>query len=159
MLSHAREVRRGRLRVSASIVGYHFLLPVIPDFLTRYPEAELDINFSDRTVDLIDERVDVAIRSGDLPDSRLVSRPLNPFRLLLFASPTYLARHGTPLVARDPERHATIRFRHPDSGKLLDWRMLQSAADADTRLRTVRLQQDGGGAGRHVAGCGNRMHA
>jgi DNA-binding transcriptional LysR family regulator len=137
MLSHTREVPRGRLRVSAPIVGYHFLLPIIPDFLARYPEVELDINFSDRTVDLIDEGVDVAIRSGDLPDSRLVSKPLNVFRLLLCASPGYLARHGTPLVVRDLERHATVRFRHPDSGKLLDWPMLQSAADADTRLRTV----------------------
>jgi DNA-binding transcriptional LysR family regulator len=137
MLSHAREVPRGRLRVSAPIVGYHFLLPVIPDFLARYPEVELDINFTDRTIDLIQEGVDVAIRSGDLLDSRLVSRPLNPFRLLLCASPTYLTRHGTPLVARDLERHAAIRFRHPSSGKLLDWPMLQSTADAETLLRTV----------------------
>jgi DNA-binding transcriptional LysR family regulator len=138
MLSHAREVPRGRLRVSAPIVGYHFLLPVIPDFLARYPEVELDINFSDRTVDLIDEGVDVAIRSGDLPDSRLVSRPLSFFRLLLCASPAYLAQHGTPRVAHDLERHATIRFRHPDTGKLLDWPMLlQPPVNADTRLRTV----------------------
>ncbi len=137
LLSHAREIPRGRLRVSAPIVGYHFLLPVIPGFLARYPDVELDINFSDRTVDLIDEGVDVAIRSGDLPDSRLVSRPLNRFRLLLCASPAYLARRGTPSVVRDLEQHATIRFRHPDSGKLLDWPMLRSAADAHTRLRTV----------------------
>ena len=137
MLSHAREVPRGRLRVSPPIVGHHFLLPVIPDFLARCPEVELDINFTDRTVDLIDEGIDVAIRSGDLPDSRLVSQPLNPFRLLLCASPSYLTRHGTPLVTRDLERHATIRFRHPNSGKLLDWPMLQSAADAETRLRTA----------------------
>ena len=137
MLSHAKQVPRGRLRVSAPIVGYHFLLPVIPSFVARYPEVELDINFTDRSVDLIDEGVDVAIRSGDLPDSRLVSRPLNRFRLLLCASPAYLAGHGTPLVARDLERHATIRFRHPSSGKLLEWPMLQVTSDADVRLRTV----------------------
>jgi len=137
MLSQAREVPRGRLRVSAPIVGYKFLMPAIPGFLARYPAVELDINFSDRSVDLIAEGVDVAIRSGDLPDSRLVSRPLNGFRLLLCASPAYLARHGTPKVARDLERHATIRFRHPDSGKVLDWPMLHAAADAMPRLRTV----------------------
>ncbi|MGJ7528705.1 LysR family transcriptional regulator [Variovorax sp. GB1P17] len=137
MLSHVQEAPRGRLRVSAPIVGYHFLLPVIPDFVALYPEVELDINFTDRTVDLIDESVDVAIRSGDLPDSRLVSRPLNPFRLLLCASPDYLRQHGTPRVVSDLERHATVRFRHPNSGKLLEWPMLQSTADAETRLRTV----------------------
>jgi len=137
-LSNARETPRGRLRVSAPIVGHHFLLPVIPSFVARHPEVELDIHFTDRNVDLIDEGIDVAIRSGDLPDSRLVSRPLNHFRLLLCASPDYLARHGTPMVVRDLEQHATIRFRHPSSGKLLDWPMLEkSAIDSQTRLRTV----------------------
>lgn len=137
MLSHAREEPRGRLRVSAPIVGYHFLLPVIPDFVARFPAVELDIVFTDRTVDLIDEGVDVAIRSGDLPDSRLVSVPLNSFRLLLCASPSYLAHYGTPLVVHDLERHTAVRFRHPNSGKLLDWPMLQPAADAELRPRTV----------------------
>jgi len=137
MLSHAREVPRGRLRVCAPIVGYHFLLPVIPDFLARYPDVELDINFSDRTIDLIDDGVDVAIRSGELPDSRLVSRPLHPFRLLLCASPAYLRRHGSPLVLRDLERHSAIRFRHPNSGKLLDWPLLDAAGDTEARPRTV----------------------
>jgi len=137
-LSNARETPRGRLRVSAPIVGHHFLLPVIPSFVARHPEVELDIHFTDRNVDLIDEGIDVAIRSGDLPDSRLVSRPLNLFRLLLCASAEYLARHGTPLAVRDLEQHATIRFRHPSSGKLLDWPMLEtSTVDHQTRLRTV----------------------
>lgn len=137
MLTHERDLPRGRLRVSAPIVGYHFLLPLLPDFVALYPEVELDIDFTDRTVDLIDEGVDVAIRSGELPDSRLACRPLNEFRLLLCASPAYLARHGTPVVPRDLARHATVRFRHPNSGKLLDWPMLQSTPEADIPLRTV----------------------
>jgi len=137
MLVRTREAPRGRLRVSAPIVGHHFLMPLIPDFLARYPEVELDINFTDRSVDLIEESIDIAIRSGDLPDSRLVSRPLQPFRLLLCASPAYLARHGTPKQVRELEGHASIRFRHPNTGKLLDWPMLQATPDIDARLRTV----------------------
>jgi DNA-binding transcriptional LysR family regulator len=137
MLSQAKELPRGRLRVSAPIVGYHFLLPLLPGFLARYPEVELDINFTDRTVDLIAEGVDVAIRSGDLPDSRLVSRPLNGFRLLLCASPAYLECHGTPLGVRDLDGRATVRFRHPDSGKLAAWPMLSQLSEAMPRLRTV----------------------
>ncbi|AOG25201.1 LysR family transcriptional regulator [Acidovorax sp. RAC01] len=137
MLSLSREVPRGRLRVSAPIVGYHFLIPLVPEFLARYPEVELDISFSDRAVDLIDEGIDVAIRSGDLRDSRLVSRPLQRFRLLLCAAPDYLARHGTPVAIRDLEQHACVRFRHPDSGKLLDWPWHEAAASAEPHLRTV----------------------
>lgn len=137
MLSQARAVPRGRLRVSAPVVGHHLLLPLLPDFAARHPEIELDILFTDRSVDLIEEGIDVAIRSGDLPDSRLVSRPLGRFRLLLCASPAYLQRMGRPQQVRDLAHHATVRFRHPDSGKLLDWPMLPAAADADFRLRTV----------------------
>ncbi len=135
MLSQSREAPRGRLRVGAPIVGYQFLLPLLPGFLSLHPEVELDIHFSDRHVDLIDEGIDVAIRSGELPDSRLVSRPLQSFRLLLCASPGYLARHGGPASAADLPRHAAVRFRHPDSGKLLDWPL--PSPDINPRLRTV----------------------
>lgn len=137
MLSRARETPRGRLRVSAPIVGYHFLLPLIPDFVARHGEVELDINFSDRAVDLIDEGIDVAIRSGELPDSRLVSRPLQPFQLLLCASPDYLERHGTPEAASELPRHRAVRFRHPDTGKLLDWPLVPLPPGSHRHPRTV----------------------
>jgi DNA-binding transcriptional LysR family regulator len=137
ILSQSREAPRGRLRVSAPIVGYHFLIPLVPGFLAQHPEVELDINFSDRAVDLIEEGIDVAIRSGDLRDSRLVSRPLQAFRLLLCAAPAYLAQHGTPLAVHDMARHACVRFRHPDSGKLLDWPWREMGAGPEPRLRTV----------------------
>lgn len=128
MLQHSRAVPSGRLRVSAPIVGYHFLMPLVSAFLERHPAVELDINYTDRTVDLIDERMDVAIRSGDLPDSRLVSVPLQAFTLGLWASPEYLARWGEPRALSDLAHHRTVRFRHPDTGKLLDWPVLDPAA-------------------------------
>ena len=137
MLSLSRETPRGKLRVSAPIVGYHFLIPLVPEFLARYPEVELDITFSDGVIDLIDEGIDVAIRSGDLRDSRLVSRPLQTFRLLLCAAPSYLERHGAPAGLRDLAQHACVRFRHPDSGKLLDWPWREDLAGDEPRLRTV----------------------
>ena len=138
MLSLSRQAPRGRLRVSAPVVGYHFLLPVLPTFLELYPEVELDVHFSDRAVDLIEDGVDVAIRSGDLRDSRLVSRPLQAFRLLLCAAPRYLERHGVPASVQDLQQHVCVRFRHPDSGKLLDWPVSgEAAAGAELRLRTV----------------------
>lgn len=127
LLSQASEVPRGRLRVSAPIVGHHFLLPVIPDFVARYPDVELDVHFTDRSVDLIEEGIDVAIRSGELPDSRLVSRPLQAFRLLLCASPAYIARRGEPAGMADLPAHSAVRFRHPNTGKLLDWPMLDAS--------------------------------
>lgn len=137
MVMQARESPRGRLRVSAPIISYHFLLPLIPDFHARHPDVQLDIDFNDRIVDLIDEGIDVAIRSGALPDSRLVSRPLQAFRLLLCAAPAYLARHGTPRTARDLAQHAGVRFRYPNSGKLQAWPLPPADMDTDLRVGTA----------------------
>lgn len=120
-LSHAAGTPRGRLRISAPIVTYHLLLPLLPEFLERHPDVELDVDFNDRIVDLIDEGVDIAIRSGDLPDSRMVSLPLRHFRLLLCASPSYLRERGEPLRASDLAAHDGIRFRYPNTGRLLEW--------------------------------------
>jgi DNA-binding transcriptional LysR family regulator len=136
-LARAMEVPRGRLRLSAPIVSYHLLLPVLPDFVARYPEIELDIDFNDRIVDMIEEGVDVAIRSGDLPDSRLMARALRPFQLLLCASPAYLERHGVPEHPRDLDRHLAIRFRFPNSGKLQDWPLTLPPGEPELRTRTI----------------------
>ncbi|QPC91187.1 LysR family transcriptional regulator [Mesorhizobium sp. INR15] len=135
MLSRTRETPRGRLRVSTPIVTYHMLLPVLPDFMARYPEIEVDIDFNDHIVDVIEEGVDVAIRSGDLPDSRLVARPLAPFRLHLCAAPSYLARHGIPQTPQDLAGHLSIRFRFPNSGKLQGWPLV--GTDVEPQVRSV----------------------
>ena len=137
MLSQARQAPRGRLRVSAPIVGYHFLMPLMPGFLERHPGVELDLRFTDRAIDLIDEGIDVALRSGTLPDSRLVSRPLQHYRLLLCASPAYLSRHGVPQALPALTQHAAVRFRHPGTGKLLEWPLLASEGAACPEPRTV----------------------
>lgn len=137
MLAKTAETPRGRLRVSTPIVSYHFLMPVLPDFVTRYPQIELDLDFSDRIVDLIDEGADIAIRSGALPDSRLIARPLRPFRMLLCAAPAYLDRHGTPACLRDLDRHLAIRFRYPNSGRLQPWPFGLAVSEPEPRPRTA----------------------
>ena len=137
MLVRTMDAPRGRLRISTPIVSYHLLLPVLPDFMTRYPEIEVDLDFNDRLVDLIDEGVDVAIRSGELPDSRLMARTLRPFQMLLCAAPSYLERHGTPNCPRDLDGHLGIRFRYPNSGKIQAWPLTLPAGEPDLRSRTV----------------------
>jgi len=135
MLSQAAGRPRGRLRISVPIVTYHLLLPLLPEFLERHPEVELDIDFNDRLVDLIDEGIDIAIRSGDLPDSRLVSLPLWHYRSLLCASPDYLARRGIPARVEDLDRHDGIHFRFPNSRRLLEWPLGMDAEAPALRLR------------------------
>ncbi len=137
MLSQTLEVPRGRLRVSVPLISYHFLLPVLREFIVDYPEIELDIDFNDRIVDLISERIDVAIRSGDLPDSRLMARSIGKFQLLLCAAPEYLLRQGVPTCPRDLDQHVGIRFRYPNAGGLQDWPISLASGEPDWRVRTA----------------------
>ena len=121
MMQDAVSTPRGRLRVSLPTIGYRFLLPMLPDFQARYPDIELDLDFNDRLVDVIDEGVDVAIRSGELVDSRLVARRLGPFRFLLVASPAYLAARGVPRVPADLAHHACLRYKFSTGGRFEEW--------------------------------------
>ncbi|MEL4072982.1 LysR substrate-binding domain-containing protein [Ochrobactrum sp. GPK 3] len=127
MLSDATRTPRGRLRVSVPTIGYRFFLPVIPEFRRRYPDIDLDIDFNDRLVDVVEEGLDAVIRSGALSDSSLMSRRLGSFGFVLCASPTYLERSGTPQSPNELEQHDCLRFRFPTSGKLQVWQL----TDAD----------------------------
>lgn len=135
-LTGTRQAPRGRLRVSAPVVSYHFLWPVLPEFMALHPEVELDIDFNDRIVDLIEDRIDVAIRSGDLGDSRMITRILRPYRLLLCAAPAYLEKHGVPALPSDLDGHLGLRFRFPNSGRLQDWPL---SGDQELRVRTALI--------------------
>jgi DNA-binding transcriptional LysR family regulator len=120
-LSKAKGVPCGRLKISVPAIGYRLLLPVIPQFRREYPEIELDIDFSDRMVDIINEGFDAVIRGGPLPDSTLTARPLGPYRFIVCASPTYFVERGEPKNSRDLENHVCLRFKYPSNGKLQEW--------------------------------------
>jgi len=100
---------RGKLRINANVpVGTQILLPLMPAFCALYPAVAVDISLTDKVVDLVEERTDVALRSGPLKNSRLMARKLGETRLLLVAAPGYLARHGTPSVPADLETHERL---------------------------------------------------
>lgn len=86
---------RGKLRVSLPLVGM-LMMPTLCAFMRHYPEVELDLDFTDRLVDVIDEGFDAVVRAGEVSDSRLMTRTLGTFRFRLVAAPDYLARRGTP---------------------------------------------------------------
>ena len=103
----------GRLRVNSNVpVGTHLLLPIVPAFLACHPQVSLDIALTDRVVDLLEDRTDVALRSGPLKSSRLVARKLGQTRLMVVASPAYLARVGTPRTPADLANHNCLAFSY-----------------------------------------------
>ncbi|XAH25639.1 LysR family transcriptional regulator [Xylophilus sp. GW821-FHT01B05] len=119
-LSHTAGAPRGRLRVSLPLVSA-LLLPVLADFMAAYPEIELDLDFTDRLVDVVEEGFDAVVRTGEPADSRLSARRLGSFSQVLVASPAYLAARGAPAQPADLAGHACLHYRFPNSGKLEVW--------------------------------------
>jgi len=131
----AIELPRGRLRVSLPLAS-GLLLPLICDFMEQYSDVELDLNFTNRNVDLIEEGFDLAIRVGALDDSRLMARRCTAFRLILVASPEYIARRGRPNKASDLSNHDCLHFRFVRSGKVFNWPISPVPGAPDIRLPT-----------------------
>lgn len=106
-----RSTPRGTLRISAPVsFGSLRLAPAMTDYLEMYPDVSLDLSLSDRVVDLVEDGFDAAIRIADDIDPGLVARPLQPYRMMLCASPAYLARAGTPRTPADLAQHACLDF-------------------------------------------------
>ena len=105
----------GLLRVTASAAfGQVCLMPVLPDFLRAYPDLKVDMMLSDARLDLLAERIDVAVRLGPLHDSSFVATKLFDSRYRVCASPDYLDRFGTPETPEDLENHDCIRLDLPN---------------------------------------------
>ena len=108
---------RGRLRLTAPLTfGTLRLVPALNDFARAYPQIDLDVSFTDRMVNLVDEGFDAAIRAGRVADSSLIARKLCDMQTLLVAAPAYLATHGTPSHPADLTGHSAIidsNFRDP----------------------------------------------
>ncbi|MER8632908.1 LysR family transcriptional regulator [Mesorhizobium opportunistum] len=102
---------RGRLRVNTYVpFGVHRLIPLLPRFLERYPEISVDLVLTDSVIDLMAERADVAIRAGQLGESRLVARKLGQSPMVVVAAPSYLGAYGTPRLPAELDRHNRLAF-------------------------------------------------
>lgn len=118
----ARAEPSGTLRIAASLpIGLHIIAPALPRFRKLHPKVTIDLRLSDHIVDLIEESVDLAVRIGDLADSRLISRRLSPHRLCCYAAPDYLAKHDAPTHPDDLADHDTINLRYQSTGQMFRW--------------------------------------
>ncbi|PJI85980.1 DNA-binding transcriptional LysR family regulator [Yoonia maricola] len=111
---------KGHLRIEVQgTLARHFLMPGLPDFLSRYPEIEISISERDRWVDLVEEGVDCAVRWGELPDSDLIVRPLGMAKRITCASPRYLENFGEPTSLSDLEIHKMVGIWPMTTGAVL----------------------------------------
>lgn len=132
-ISQASAAPRGRLRVSLPLVSA-LMLPVLSDFMQAYPQIELDLDFTDRVVDVIDEGFDAVVRIGEPGDSRLVARKLGTFRWRVVGSPAYFERRGTPKTPADLLDHTCLHYRYPSTGRLESWALRRAKGEPELAL-------------------------
>jgi DNA-binding transcriptional LysR family regulator len=103
---------RGVLRVTAPVIfSSMHLAPALQSFLERHEQVQVELDASDRVVDLVEEAVDLAIRITDQPTPTMVARRIAPVRWVTCASPAYLKRHGMPQTPQDPQHHQCLLYQ------------------------------------------------
>jgi DNA-binding transcriptional LysR family regulator len=104
---------RGTLRVSAPVsFAISHMAGLVTDFQARYPAVDIDLQLNDRKVDIVEEGFDIALRIGHLKSSSLIARRIAPVRIVLCASPAYLARYGTPQTPGELKGHRYLRYSY-----------------------------------------------
>ena len=127
LAAHEEEIKaeteepRGLLKINLPVsYGRLYVQPLIPEFCARYPSLDIEVNYDDAYVDIIEHGYDVSVRSGTLQDKRLVARQLSAMDFVTIAQPGFLAKYG---IKRLTEQNATslpwLRFRFKQSGKLM----------------------------------------
>ncbi|SFC13395.1 LysR family transcriptional regulator [Massilia yuzhufengensis] len=143
-----RSAPSGLVRVNAATPALdHLLAPLVPEFLEAYPLVQLELVSGETYVDLIEERADMAIRIGALPDSTLNARRLGSTHLRVLAAPAYIARYGAPLDVEALKAHRTLGFTAPVS--LNTWPLQHAGGEGWTVTPTVLASS--GETVRHLA--------
>jgi DNA-binding transcriptional LysR family regulator len=135
----------GSLRVSTPIsFGLRFVTGIVADLASEHPKLAIDFQLEDRTVDVVAERFDLALRIGRLPDSSLVAQKVGASRRLAVASPGYVARHGVPMDPTALRDHECLRYTHQ---REVDTWVFDEADGGEWRVRiSGRLQSNHGDA-------------
>jgi DNA-binding transcriptional LysR family regulator len=138
----------GLVRVNAATPALdHLLAPLVPAFLDAYPLVQLELTSGETVVDLIEERADLAIRIGTLPDSTLNARRLGGSRVRVLAAPGYLERHGRPGNVAELARHRLLGFSKPAT--LNTWPLAHAGGEGYTIAPVVTASS--GETVRHLA--------
>ncbi|PTL80529.1 LysR family transcriptional regulator [Vitiosangium sp. GDMCC 1.1324] len=131
----------GLLRVTTPLT-FSFLGPIVAEFMKRYPEVQLELVCTDRTVDLMEEGFDLAVRAGRLADSSLVARRLGSIERVVMAAPSYLAARGTPRTPKDLEKHDCLLFGAGQEGNVWTLHSGNRSVEIPIRARLVVNEPD-----------------
>ncbi len=132
-----KDLPSGTLRVAcAHFTAMHIIVPVLPDLLQRYPQLRIELDVNNHPVSLVGERIDVAIRITDNPESGMIARRLGECRSVLCASPHYLASRGVPVQLEDLSRHNCLHYSF-FAGQ--SWRFFDARRGSRSRRRSAAI--------------------
>lgn len=136
---------RGRLRIDMSpSLAMIVLIPALREFHERYPEIQIDLGVTDRTIDLVSENVDCVIRAGTITDRSLIARRIAEFQFISCATPGYIARHGEPTHPSDLEKnHTVIGYFSSPSQKPFPFTFQRGAETIEISGRYIVAVNDG----------------
>ena len=142
-VSSSRAVPKGLLRVNATLgFGRTSIAPLVSAFALKYPEVELQLQLTDRAINLVEEAYDLGIRFGELPDTRLSARKIMSNRRFLCASPAYLKQAGIPATPEELARHRCILHRQNDDA-YATWRLSKGRKSEAVKVRGSLSSNDG----------------
>ncbi|MBA4789951.1 MAG: LysR family transcriptional regulator [Rhizobiales bacterium] len=136
---------RGRLRVDISAsLALLVLIPAMPDFFSRYPDIQVDLGVTDRSVDLVGENVDCVVRGGDLIDPSLIARRVGEIHMITVAAPSYLARYGEPAHPMDLEEDfPAVRYFNAGTGRILPLEFIRDGETLEPAARYMIAVNEG----------------
>lgn len=138
---------RGQLAIAAPpAFGSFHIAPIVADFMAAYPQVQVRLHLVDREVDLLEDNIDIAVTVGELEDSSYIARKLGQVRMLVCASPDYLAAHGRPRRPEDLVRHDCLIYSTSSPNLQADWQFRRHG-----ELFEVRVQ------GQFVCNVGNAL--
>jgi len=142
-VSSSRGVPKGVLRVNATFgFGRRHITPAIAAFVQRYPEVEVQLELTDRAINLADKAFDIGIWFGTVPDSRMVARKIVANKRLLCAAPAYLTKAGAPAVPRDLQTHQCIVLRESEAA-YGTWHLMRGSKQETVKVRGNLSTNDG----------------
>ena len=132
----ARSKPRGHLRIDVGgSTARDVLIPLLPDFLARYPDIRIDLGVSDRSVDLISDNVDCVIRGGALDTSSLVARVIGQATMVTCASPEYLRHNGIPAYPEELRNgHRLVSYLSPQNGRAVPFRFERDGERSELKI-------------------------
>jgi DNA-binding transcriptional LysR family regulator len=136
---------RGKVRLAAPMsFGLDQIAPILPSFLTAYPDVSVDLQLDDRVVDMIGAGIDVAVRIAALPDSSLIVRRLCPVERFVVGAPAYFEKHGRPARPSELKDHACLGYTYLATGNV--WHFANDAEEEESVAVTGPLSANSGNA-------------